>query len=808
MMRAAWFVARAQLGHRWGSVVVLTLVVGLTGAVVLASLAGARRTSSAYDRFRAETLDPDVTVFVPMVDDATIEQLRKVPGVEGLAVLRQLTALVGGSFTGAVAGRFDRDFGRTVGRARVLGGRLPRQDRVDEVAIPEPLAKSLGVGVGDTFTFHGFTTEQVHEILTGEATDPGDPQGPKVRLHVVGITRNPQDLSFQGAQGGVIVATRAFTDRYADQIGSFSGMVLVVRTADGDAARRFVQTAREETADAGQRGEFQVQPTSETTGAVRESITVVSTGLVVFAIVAALAGLVVVAVVLRRFVEGGSPDLDALRGLGVSRRGRALALALPAAPIAALGSLVAVVGAWLASPIFPLGLARKAEPHLGLRGDLLVLGLGLVAGVVLVAAVGWVAARLVVRAALQPAEPSPRPPAFAGAVAATSPAVGVGVSAVTDRRGAAAPALPAVAGVVVAIAGVIAVGMIATSIGHLERTPSTYGYNWDAHVVVGDSNRVNPESDCSPAQVAAVKDRAVAAAADTCSEPIEIDGYSVTGTAFMPLVGDVRPTVVEGRAPRTRREVALGTTTFSRVHKAIGDTVHIDGSRKRGHDYRVVGRVVLPVFSTASGEGEDIQAIADGAAFTGRGLRRITADAPPEKARIVLRWRNGTDVDAAKARIDHLPGHTHRPQGAQVPLEVDRLRQVHALPWLLGVFLVLIGALGLGFGVVTSVRRRARDIAVLKTIGFRRDQVEASVAVQATTYGLLGLVLGVPLGAIIGRATWSRIASHSGFAVRPILSLLIAAVVVVGTLVAVNAVAWFPARRAARLQPAVVLRSE
>ena len=38
----------------------------------------------------------------------------------------------------------------------------------------------------------------------------------------------------------------------------------------------------------------------------------------------------------------------------------------------------------------------------------------------------------------------------------------------------------------------------------------------------------------------------------------------------------------------------------------------------------------------------------------------------------------------------------------------------------------------MGFGLVTSVRRRARDIAVLKTIGFRRAQVEGSVAVQAT----------------------------------------------------------------------------
>ena len=53
-MRAAWFVARAQLRALWGSVIVLTLIVGLTGAVVLASVAGARRTSTAFERFPQE----------------------------------------------------------------------------------------------------------------------------------------------------------------------------------------------------------------------------------------------------------------------------------------------------------------------------------------------------------------------------------------------------------------------------------------------------------------------------------------------------------------------------------------------------------------------------------------------------------------------------------------------------------------------------------------------------------------------------------------------------------------------------------
>jgi ABC-type lipoprotein release transport system permease subunit len=804
-MRAAWFVARSQLRARWGSVVVLTLIVGITGAVVLASLAGARRTSSSFERFRDTTLDPDLTIFAPTVDDATIAHLRARPGVEGIAELRQLTGLLNGSFSGAIAGRFDRDFLRTVGGARLLDGRLPRQDRIEEVAVPEPLAQSLGLEVGDTFSFEGFTPEQVDAVIRGEKIDLDDPEGPKAQMRVVGVVRSPQDLSLQGAQGGVIVTTRAFTDRYADQIGSFAGTVLVVRTTDDDAARRFVRAARAEVADLGPDGEFQVVPTSESRGAVQDSIDVVATGLVVFGLVAALAGLVVVAVVVRRFVDGGAADLVALRGLGVSRRGRALTLALPLAPVAVLGATIAVVGAWLASPIFPLGLARKAEPHLGLHADGLVLALGFGAGVVLVAVLSWVSARLTVRGATREHAPEVRPAPLSNAMAASSPAVRVGVAAATNRSGTSAPALPAVAGTVVAVAGILAVAVIPSSLRHLERTPSAYGYNWDAHVVVKKANRLG--SDCSPAQVAVADDRAVAAAADLCSSTVEIEGYSVTGTGFMPLVGDVGPTVLEGHAPRTKHEVALGTTTFSRVHTSIGDSVQIAGPSGE-HTYRIVGRVALPVFSTGSGEGGDIQAIADGAAFTGAGLARIEHSESNTSARVLLRWRDGVDVRAAKTRIDQLRGGTHRPLDAQVPLEVDRLQQIHVLPWLLGAFLVVIGVLGLGFGLVSSTRRRAREIAVLKTIGFRRAQVEVSVAVQATAYGVLGSLLGVPLGVIVGRATWHRIATNNGFAVRPTVSLGIAALVIVGAMVLANVVAWFPARRAARLKPAVVLRSE
>ena len=808
-MRAAWFVARSQLRRRWGSVIVLTIIVGFTGTVVLASLAGARRTSTAMDRFRDETLAPDLTVFLPPVDDATIDGLRGLPGVEAMGVGRQLTASIEGAFDLAVGGPFDNAFGRTVDRPRVLDGRLPRQDRIREVAVPEPLARGLGFSVGDTFVLRTYSPEQVQEILDGIATDFDEPAGPHVDMRIVGVTRVPGDLSFEGDAGGLVLTTRAFVDRYGDQIGSFADVVLRVRMTDRDAARNFVRTARTETADFGDEGAFQVQPAAETQGAVDESIDVVATGLVVFAVVAAIAGVVVLAVVLRRYVDGGASDLPALRGLGLSRGGRTLALACSVVPIALAGSTLAVVGAWLASPLFPRGLARSAEPALGLDVDLPVLISGLLAGILLVGLLALLSGFLVVNASLRATRGAVRSSAVRGSWAtAMPPAMTVGFAMATDRerRAGTAPGRAAVAGALVAVTGVVAVVIVTASQQHLERTPRAYGYNWDAHVEVDDADRADPDSECSRSLTAVADDRAVAAATDVCADTIEVEGYSTEAYGFTRLKGDIGPTVLEGRAPRARGEVALGTRTLDRVGADIGDRVRIDGPGA-GRRYHVVGRALVPAL-VSPGEGNNLQAVADGALFTGSGLERIASTGTSGQARILVRWHDGTDVAAAAQRIKRLSGGTHRPLRAAVPLEVDRLQQLDALPWLLGAFLAAIGVLGLGYGLVTSVRRRARELAILKTVGFRRGQIGGAIATQATTYAIVGLLIGVPVGVLLGRAAWSRIAGRSGFEVVSVVPLGVVALVVVSTLVIVNVVAWVTGRRAARLRPAVVLRSE
>jgi predicted lysophospholipase L1 biosynthesis ABC-type transport system permease subunit len=97
---------------------------------------------------------------------------------------------------------------------------------------------------------------------------------------------------------------------------------------------------------------------------------------------------------------------------------------------------------------------------------------------------------------------------------------------------------------------------------------------------------------------------------------------------------------------------------------------------------------------------------------------------------------------------------------------------------------------------------------VLKTLGFVRRQVAATVAWQATTFAVVALVLGLPLGLAAGRWAWQLTAAALGVDSGPVVPLPAILALVVGTLVAANLVAAGPGRVASRLRPAAALRSE
>jgi ABC-type antimicrobial peptide transport system permease subunit len=107
-----------------------------------------------------------------------------------------------------------------------------------------------------------------------------------------------------------------------------------------------------------------------------------------------------------------------------------------------------------------------------------------------------------------------------------------------------------------------------------------------------------------------------------------------------------------------------------------------------------------------------------------------------------------------------------------------------------------------------AVRRRRADLALLKALGFTRRQLSATVAWQATGIVTVGLLVGVPLGVALGRLTWNLFARQLDVLAEPAVPRVAIAVIVLAAVVAANALALLPARRARTLPAAMARRDE
>ncbi len=94
------------------------------------------------------------------------------------------------------------------------------------------------------------------------------------------------------------------------------------------------------------------------------------------------------------------------------------------------------------------------------------------------------------------------------------------------------------------------------------------------------------------------------------------------------------------------------------------------------------------------------------------------------------------------------------------PAEIVNYRSLGTTPVVLGVSLAAGAVAALMLTLVASVRRRRRDLAVFKTLGFTRRQLAATVAWQSSVSVFIGVVVGVPLGVIAGRQLWNVFATE------------------------------------------------
>jgi ABC-type lipoprotein release transport system permease subunit len=450
------------------------------------------------------------------------------------------------------------------------------------------------------------------------------------------------------------------------------------------------------------------------------------------------------------------------------------AVLLPVGMVGLLGGLAGAGLAVLASPLTPIGVARRAEPDPGPVVNLTGLGVGVAATLAAVAALADRAAR----AGLPPSS-----------VAGLRMAL---------ERGRGATAVPVGTTLVGVAAGIVALAVAVTftaSLEHLLRSPRLYGWSFDA--VAGDWDLADPSSR-RPPELAA--NPHVGAFAAVHFHQLRVEGAPTYTAAIDTADGGVFPTMVEGREPRASDEVALGTRTMRQLGLRLGQTVELQDGRSA--TMRIVGR-------SAGLAGETNTAAASGGVLTLDGLRRLGPDLGSGYGVFYVRYAPGADPAAALRSLQRSPS------GAELnvllptpPTDVENLRRIRGLPGVLAGLLALLAATTLAHLLVSSVRRRQRDLAVLKTLGFVRGQVSAAVAWQATTVAVVALAAGLPLGVALGRWTWSLLIDRIGLGAEPVTpwpALLAAAL---ATVVVANLVAAWPGRMAARTRPAVALRSE
>jgi hypothetical protein len=796
---------RLDLRRRWRSLVALALLVALSAGVVLTAVAGARRVDTAFGRLWARTL-PGTVVVLPNQPGFDWAKVRALPEVTALGLFAVYYGAAVEGMDGVDLGfpPANADAFRTVERPVVLAGRMANPGRADEAVVTPHFLTAHHKQVGDILTLRLSTPAQAAAGIDASQTPPA---GPRVMVRIVGVIKTPFGLDSPGDSGGVIPTYALLTRYRADIMGETSNSATyvngIVRLAGGEAA---IPAFRADLARVTGRSDIDVLDENIWIGDPARTVTGYEAAcLLAFGLAALLAALVLVGQSVARYASAAVAELLMLRAVGLTRRQAASSAALAPGLAAVAGATLGVAAAIVASNWMPIGAASLAEPSPGISADWLVLGVGWAASVLLVlaatAAIAWTALRA------GPAALARRSPAVAAGARAGLPVpviVGARFALEPGRGRAAVPVRPAIAGAVAGVLGVLAALTFSAGISDAVRNPARFGQTWQLETFYGADGQ-----DFAPAGAAsraAAADRDVTGFLDVRIAGAQAGRVSIESFTYAPVAGKRVPMVLTaGRMPASPGEIALAPTTARELGAAVGATIRLDG----GPATRAMTVSGIAFVPSGPHNGYD-----QGAWLTPGGYDRLFAGAHYafKFHAAVIALRPGADVAGVATRLDatvraatHARGVVFTPPES---LPVQQLEDVSVLPLALGGFLALLAAGAVGQALALAVRRRRRELAVLRTLGLTGRQTRLVVMTQASVLALVGLALGIPLGLAVGRAIWRVVADFTPLAYYPPLSVWALALIAPVTLLAANLLAIWPGYRAARLRPGRILRGE
>jgi putative ABC transport system permease protein len=846
VLRPAWYRLTVTLRRRWAGYLGLVLIIGLTGGVALGAAAAARRTESSFPVFLASTNPSDLTVQyseasasaglppfarvvagLPLVRHAesAIEAVADVLGPGGAPLPASIAASITVASVASVDGLyFDQD------RVGVLAGRMANPASRDEIMMNARAASLLGLRVGEQVPI-GFYTD-------AQAGSPGYRTGrvrPVVELEarITGLAEFNDELVQDDADRpqGDLLFTPALTKTLL-AAGTGSGISWYGLKLDGDAGSvPAVEREADARLGAGDAVSFRVASADE--AQVQSSIEPDWIALTAFAVIALAVTLLLGAQAIARQVRAGDADRMVLRALGAGPAMVAADSLLGLLGAVTAGALLAVAVAVAFSPVAPIGPVRPVYPAPGVAFDWAVLGGGfLLLGGVFGAVAVILAARAATRRGRGPAwTASPAVPARGSAAGRLAVASGLPAAAVAGfqfafdsgagRGRRAVPARSALSAAVLAVVIVMTTLTFGASLSALISRPALYGWNWSYALA---SNQ-GPEA--VPGQQVDGELRAVpgVAAWDTVSyATADLDGQ-VVPVLFGDSNATVAPPILSGHPVTGRNQIVLGPATLAALHQHVGGTVSftLAGPGLRLQDpLTIVGTATMPTVGLS-----DVQhtSMGTGALASAQLLGPAAASCAGPPGMTFVRLRPGVSAAAGLAAMERVTAGVNRELAAispaspchgdvlgvlpvQHPAQIANYAALSAAPSLLAAGLAGGAVVALFLTLFASVRRRRQDLAVLKTIGFTRRQLAATVAWQATVAAIVGSAVGIPLGIALGRWLWTAFARQIYAVPQPAVPVLSVVLLPLCALALVNLAAALPGRSAARTPAALALRAE
>jgi len=571
--------------------------------------------------------------------------------------------------------------------------------------------------------------------------------------------------------------------------------------------------------------------TALTEAKVERAVKPESIALGVFGGIAALAAVAIGTLAISRVLGSDEEDLNVLRALGASPATTVTDGLIGILGAIVSGSLVAVAVAVSLSSLSPLGPVRAVYHATGIAVDWTVLGLGLF---VLVGGLGAIALALAYRGAphrlatksrLDPRRDSRLLQLATSSGVPASGAVGLRFALQSGRGRTSVPARSVLVGATLAVVLVTTTLTFSSGLHTLVSRPALYGWNW--------SYALTSENVVPPQALAALnRDPDVAAWSGYHPLSVQIDGQTVPV-----LLGNnhatVAPPILSGHGVDGDDQIVLGPSTLALLHKHVGDTVIGSfGTPNTAPLYLppfklvIAGTATLPAIGGASNFADHPSMGTGGVGSDHVSPAFIRAAQTPDPnlngpGLVFVRLRSGvnsavglTDMnriatlsDKVFAADPNATGDSVEVLGVQHPAEIVNYQSTGATPVILAAGLALGAIVALALTLIASVRRRRRDLALLKTLGFTTRQLAATVAWQASIIAVVAVVIGVPIGVAAGRQLWILFARNINAVPQPTVpaSLILVAG---GVLILANLVAAVPARIAARTPAALVLRTE